>query len=737
MGVDKKVIGVLIPLIDRYYQCDLWRAISAEASRLNYKVIFFCGAVLESPISNEKESNSIYSLAKLDELAGLICVSGTLANHIGLEKFMEYLKIFGDKPIVHISLDIDHISTVVTDNYSSMKQLVQHIVGDHDYKKYLYISGPKTNPEANRRLQAFQDIMSEEAIEPTAYQIAYGDFSKESSREITYDVIDNGLFKPEVIICANDEMAIGVHTALSSLGIKMPEEIAFTGFDNIENATTFSPAFTTVHQPLTDMGKYSIRNLDKLIQGYPYMHEAIVGELIIRESCGCFNVKTEWIGKSDFSTGKARNKLPIDEVIFDVFQNELPKISQLIDPNQVGSYDATLIELTKILCTELKGELESGSFLKFYFDLNHLSMFHEGHIAKWEVYIDWLREALKKRAILNSSVALNDIFYSGAQMLGSLKLRNERKEVYDFMGMFYYSSELVMEMNLSGTESHMFEVLNPYLKSYDFKDFGVCLFDTPTRYCRNGSFKYPENVRMVLGILDGRNCEEAHFKTQDVLPPAFKTAQMNDYVIYPLFFRENHYGYVICSTDVAVKPIFRTVREQIANTLERQMVQRQLDNYNKRLEEIAIRDPMTNVLNRRGIYDYIKEIVEEDSAELCIIIGDIDKLKFINDNYGHKEGDYAIVTIANIMKEACSDVGQLGRMGGDEFICVLRSRQKDIGDQFIEDVSYLLKKHNEQSDKSYQLSISFGFAYWNPKGNKNLEDVISESDMNLYKTKKR
>jgi hypothetical protein len=94
---------------------------------------------------------------------------------------------------------------------------------------------------------------------------------------------------PDAIVCANDQMAIGVVRTLTARGIRIPEEVAVVGFDDIFPASLTEPPLTTVHQPMRKIGE---RGCDRLIERItdPTLRpriELLPAELVLRSSCGC------------------------------------------------------------------------------------------------------------------------------------------------------------------------------------------------------------------------------------------------------------------------------------------------------------------------------------------------------------------------------------------------------------------------------------------------------------------
>ncbi len=116
-----------------------------------------------------------------------------------------------------------------------------------------------------------------------------GRFSVESGRQGAQALLDAGGELPDALICANDQMAIGVLRALADKGIRVPDDIAVVGFDDIFPASLCDPPLTTVHQAIRKLGE---RACERLIQRIadPTLRatmEILPTELVLRSSCGC------------------------------------------------------------------------------------------------------------------------------------------------------------------------------------------------------------------------------------------------------------------------------------------------------------------------------------------------------------------------------------------------------------------------------------------------------------------
>ena len=118
------------------------------------------------------------------------------------------------------------------------------------------------------------------------------------------------------------------------------------------------------------------------------------------------------------------------------------------------------------------------------------------------------------------------------------------------------------------------------------------------------------------------------------------------------------------------------------------------------------------------------------------MIGDLDHLKQINDNYGHVEGDCAIRTAAGILKEALQGVGEIGRFGGDEFVSVFLAGGGNERERFVKTISERCETYNRNGGKPYYVSISIGIERFTCGEDVDIREMLSHADKYLYEAKK-
>ncbi len=164
-------------------------------------------------------------------------------------------------------------------------------------------------------------------------------------------------------------------------------------------------------------------------------------------------------------------------------------------------------------------------------------------------------------------------------------------------------------------------------------------------------------------------------------------------------------------------------------TLQRENVKSQI------YKELAYIDLMTGLKNRLSYIKYISDEVNQKRKQSIIVV-DIDKLKQVNDKYGHSAGDQLITSFASIVKDIVQKHNKIDvfRIGGDEFIIFIDTTVAKFGQQIVDD----MKKACRDSDicSKFNLSFSAGVVFYDPESTISLEGAISEADLMMYKNKK-
>lgn len=158
------------------------------------------------------------------------------------------------------------------------------------------------------------------------------------------------------------------------------------------------------------------------------------------------------------------------------------------------------------------------------------------------------------------------------------------------------------------------------------------------------------------------------------------------------------------------------------------------------LRSLSNTDELTGLYNRRGFLTLIEQqlkIADRNKKGIFILYADLDNLKVINDTFGHKEGDRALIEAANILKKNYRKSDIIARIGGDEFVVVPVGTSKDSVEIITQRFYEALEDYNAQSNVNYRLSLSAGVAFYDPASPSTVDEMLSQADKLLYEEKRK
>jgi LacI family transcriptional regulator, galactose operon repressor len=182
-------------------------------------------------------------------------------------------------------------ANVGSDNRTGMRALARHLLYDHGYRSIGFLGGYGDSPDSQARRQTLAaEADAVGAVLQTGPQWQ-GNYYAAGAAVVTERLLASGTPLPRVIVCANDQTALGAMYVLRRSGVDVPGEVAITGFDDIPMARHVHPQLTTVKQPIRELGETAFEVLYSMIsreQTGPGERDIVLStRLICRESCGC------------------------------------------------------------------------------------------------------------------------------------------------------------------------------------------------------------------------------------------------------------------------------------------------------------------------------------------------------------------------------------------------------------------------------------------------------------------
>ncbi|MCD7826818.1 MAG: GGDEF domain-containing protein [Clostridiaceae bacterium] len=283
-----KWIAVCSAGMDENYNEALWKAFCEYAQQFHFKILFFnsFSSLYDSGKHDMGEAN-IFHLMNYHLLDGIIMLTEMIKDDTVRQEIVERAsqhKI----PVVSLDQYLEGCYNINFRYSRAMEEIVTHLVEKHHYKRINFIAGLKDNAFSDDRLNAYKRVLERHHIPVEEGRIGYGGFWSVPTEQVVREFIQSDLAFPEAIVCANDTMALTAYKYLSEAGYHIPEDVAVTGFDGIEEALEHSPSITTAKQDFQKTARIAFEILDRVFQGEePETQIWVDSKIIYGSSCGC------------------------------------------------------------------------------------------------------------------------------------------------------------------------------------------------------------------------------------------------------------------------------------------------------------------------------------------------------------------------------------------------------------------------------------------------------------------
>ena len=293
-----------------------------------------------------------------------------------------------------------------------------------------------------------------------------------------------------------------------------------------------------------------------------------------------------------------------------------------------------------------------------------------------------------------------------------------------------------------------YECLKSYIVQMGFSFMYLCLCEEKIstdnlEYDYQFRTVYSKRIHIPIAYEKGIFAEYPYFNCKEILPEICrKKIGIEVCTVMPLHFRRNCLGYmVVCGNSLQLNVSqFSNWIMNISNTLENIYKQNELKRLVRKLSSIWMMDSLTQTYNRAGFFHFADGIIEEckkESVPIGIFFADINKLKQVNDNYGHEEGDFYIKSVASHMNRLKKEEQLLMRYGGDEFVVLGKLIKGNEFSRLIEELNPKLEECGKQNEKNYEMSVSIGFQSVIVMEDFKLDQLMKQADWEMYKMKKK
>jgi len=264
------------------------KGIQEYASKEDFDVfVFLSFASYSEHVTLMRGELNIYELLDPEDYDGVIVFS-TAINSV--ETAISICNRAKEKniPVVSIGMEMDGIHSVCVSNDEGMRDLVDHLIEEHDVKRAFFIGGTPDHVDNIARLKVTKESFEAHGLKLNDDDIGYGKWTNRYTALVIDEMVSSGRELPDAIICANDIMAMAACTQLETHGILVPEDILVTGFDNCREGKMFYPALSSVEQNYKEIGYKACSIIfDELNGVKETAREKVTSRFACGESCGC------------------------------------------------------------------------------------------------------------------------------------------------------------------------------------------------------------------------------------------------------------------------------------------------------------------------------------------------------------------------------------------------------------------------------------------------------------------
>lgn len=223
---------------------------------------------------------------------------------------------------------------------------------------------------------------------------------------------------------------------------------------------------------------------------------------------------------------------------------------------------------------------------------------------------------------------------------------------------------------------------------------------------------------------------------EEILP---KHREFHDFEVDNVF---DHLGRRIMLLNA--KRVLRRERKQdlillaIEDITERRRLEEKLEEAAQKITALSLMDELTQLYNRRGFLQSAHQqmkVANRIKQKMCLFFIDLNDLKQINDEYGHREGDQALAAFGKVLRKTFRESDIISRFGGDEFVVLGFETTGMVEETVIARIGKHLDDEYTQATHPYKLSASIGVAYYDPASPSSIDELLTKADKMMYANK--
>ncbi len=603
---------------------------------------------------NHPDSNYLQSLA----VDAVIAFASGTGIRLGLPEFRQVIKNFSHLPVVSLGAALDSVTTIATDNETSVRDIMTHLIDDVGRRQFAFLRSCDEDIDSIEREQVFRDVLAERGLPVIEERIVSGNICDAAAYRVVSDLIDYDR-AIDAIVCCDDNTAIAAIRALHDHDLAVPDDVAVCGFDSGQHNHESRYAVTTARIDNDTLASTAAGRICSLLQQtsaltLPPVKIRIPAELIIRAS-----TQTSPLIASDNSPDTA-----ITHACGHI-KDLLTRLQSTRDDRQTPLYD-----LFESACNQGNTAfVEQLQSMQISTHSDQHSTLRNLRTAIHQLFVAIGNTQSVPAGFTQLGLAVQQIDVLMNNYYNQKSLESQRSEMLQ-ENFFQQLSSCRSVASLPGFIDSGFSkvgISTAFLVLYSNRRDLVGHHNTQLVYAR-------ENARRTAD-------SDTNFAAEQILPQKYHASLCSkELVMLPLCTLDNHYGYLLVSHNDATPLQLRAISNCIATALhninrirDKEQHTNELREINGELAKRTMYDSTTGLPNRTRFITEFEQTIsrsEDRSASFPLLIFSIDTNAIPDNPYQRQDTDSLLRALAIRLTENTGPTTTIARIGEHDFAII-------------------------------------------------------------------
>lgn len=618
----RPTIGLLTAWLRDPYATVTWSGVADVARQRDVNVINLVGSRLHSPVDSEAPGELLFELLDAQRLDGLVVFSEMLYHFTNAQEVTRFLERYRPLPMTSIGI-LPGIPSVMLDIKRGMRDMVAHLIEVHGHRRLAFLSGPAGEETAEALYRGYREALAEFGLpfDPRLVTPPVDRWGAALGRQGVRVLLDERHLRPGVDFeaiagCADYEILAATY-ALQERGFRVPQDVAVTGFNNLEVTRYVTPSLTTVDRRIIELARRAIEMLLDLLEGKSVPeHILLAPEVVVRRSCGCVpQTVIQAAVPAHASLPAPSAHLGAGQRAALIATMEQPGlVHRLGDLAEVGESWPT--RLVDALLEDLGGDA-TGRFLATLEDILNRVVAAGGEVAAWQSVISTLRQQLGSWLNGESSARAENLWHQARVLIADFTEKVPGQQKLEAARQVETLSDITQSLITTFDIEGLMDLLARDLPQLGIPSGYLALYEDPRSPAEWSRLllAYDERGRTQLEP-GGRRFPSRELVPADLLP----SHRRYSLVILPLFFRGEQLGLLALEMGPREGNVYEALRGQISSALKGAMLAtRNVDLYNEALRAWQVAEEANRLKSR-----FLSMVSHELRTPLSLIVGTIE-----------------------------------------------------------------------------------------------------------------